>query len=425
VVVQGDEAEAGLSRISQAFGRLEQREPSMVLRRTHMALIDMGASALGAQTQLGRLAISFAGLAGPEGLAAVAIIGALGLGFKELGKAGDQAAADVEASANRMHAAIGKALGEGFGSERRAAFTSSIADARLRLATLLGAPVTPDTVAIGETGGGELFPSADLAGAKDTRADQIANLNTAIGQLTVGLATIDRESEKAAEAGLRKLREELSGINAEISIFMAGSVARGTLPAQDILSRIKVPTLAQLQGAETARQVNLGGTKQVVDAIGVSLLGVGRGETADIVRGPDARPDRNAEKLASVIGREIGPLISAFSGGGARGAVSGAGGIAATLASLNDPKTGKALLGSAAPWLSLAGGVLSGITSLFGGSKPKVIISAFEEEAARQIKELRSDPATTQFVLIGPDARGTQQQLNRLNRMGVISRLPR
>jgi hypothetical protein len=138
------------------------------------------------------------------------------------------------------------------------------------------------------------------------------------------------------------------------------------------------------------------------------------------------KDDRNDEKIAAAIGREIGPLISAFSGGGIHGAVAGAGGIASTLASLNNPNTGKALLGTAAPWLSLAGGVLSGVSSLLGGSKPKVIITAFEEEAARQIKELRSDPATTSYIIIGPaDMRQTQQQLARLGRMGVISRLPR
>jgi hypothetical protein len=54
-----------------------------------------------------------------------------------------------------------------------------------------------------------------------------------------------------------------------------------------------------------------------------------------------------------------------------------------------------------------------------------VIITAFEEQALREIKELRNAPVTTQVVVIGGgDPRQTQQVLNRLVRIGVIQRLP-
>lgn len=143
----------------------------------------------------------------------------------------------------------------------------------------------------------------------------------------------------------------------------------------------------------------------------------------------DAREARNAEKIAGAIGHEIGPLIMlmAGAGGGARGAVAGLGGITGMLAGLEDPKSGKALLGHAAPWLTLTSGILSGVSALFGGhTKPKMIIDAYGAQAIEQMKELRGDPATTQFVVIGPvDGRAMMQTLNRLVRMGVLSRLPR
>src|SRR5437899_749464 len=137
--------------------------------------------------------------------------------------------------------------------------------------------------------------------------------------------------------------------------------------------------------------------------------------------------ERNAERMALAIGREIGPIIAMMSGGGVRGVVAGAGGITATLASLNDPK-GNALMGAAAPWLSLTSGVLSGMSMLFGhgGQKPKMIITAFEGQALEEIKQLRADPVTTQFTVIAApgDPRQLTQQLGRLARKGVLQRLP-
>lgn len=417
VVVQGDEAVAGIGRIDQAFARLERSGPTMALRSTRRAIDELANAATGLHPALGRVVSMMAefGIGGAVGLGAVGGFAAIGLEIKSLISFSGELEKNLE-TLNTKFASLGGAGATGFAQLGQLRETE---------------PSQPGIFGRLVARVGSFFEKPGEIGDQQTAIEEGIAAQTATTTNMTNRVIHQIHSEhaariKAAGAAIQKVIEEGAGINAEITMFMLGSRARGTLPGQNALTGIRIPTLTELQGAETARRVDLGGTKQIVDAIGVSLLGVAQGRTADIARGPDAREDRNAEKLASALGREIGPLIAAFSGGGARGAVTGAGGIAATLASLNDPKTGKALLGASAPWLSLASGVLSGIGSLFGGgSKPKVIITAFEEEAARQIKELRGEPATTQYIILGGDARGTQQQLARLSRLGVIQRMPR
>src|SRR5260370_29603675 len=62
-------------QLGTAFQRFEAREPSMVVRRTALALEGLGASAVGAQGQLGRLGATFALFAGPEAAAGLAAAG--------------------------------------------------------------------------------------------------------------------------------------------------------------------------------------------------------------------------------------------------------------------------------------------------------------------------------------------------------------
>lgn len=423
----GEAGPAVGDRMATAFARLEAREPTMVLRRTRMAIEEMAVSAVGVTGPLGRVAASFGLLAGPLGIGALLAVGAGGAIWHAIEAEADRAADNVEAAAKRMHDAMTKAVGEGFGPERRDLFEQRIAETQAQLAQIEASAVPSPVVKNVYTPYG--YSSTVDTGAADARQKQIDNLKTLLGQLTASIAELDRESEKAAEAGLRKLREEFSGINVEVARWIAQPFNVGTLQG------LKVPSLAQLQLDEIGRQVNLAGDKKAVDAIGISLLGVGRGETGGFLRPEraDHNDERNAERLAMAIGREIGPLISLGAGIGrgssGQAALAGLGAIGGTLSSLHHTVDGKemALLGKAAPYVSLASGVLSGLSSIFGGGqKPKVIITAFEEEAARQIKELRSDPATTQFIIIGStDIRSTQQALARLNRMGVISRLPR
>jgi len=51
----------------------------------------------------------------------------------------------------------------------------------------------------------------------------------------------------------------------------------------------------------------------------------------------------------------------------------------------------------------IAACMLRGIGSLFGGNaKPKLIITAFEEEALRQIQELRGEPRLSVVIWLRP-----------------------
>src|SRR2546422_11780119 len=61
-------------RMTQAFVRLEAREPTMVLRRARLAVEELGASAIGVQGPMGRLAAAFRMLRGSQ-----AVVGIPGL----------------------------------------------------------------------------------------------------------------------------------------------------------------------------------------------------------------------------------------------------------------------------------------------------------------------------------------------------------
>lgn len=86
VVVQGDEAVAGVGRIEQAFGRLERNQPTMALRTTRRAIDELAVAATGLHPVMGRVLATFAemGIGGAVGLGAVAGFAAIGLEIKTI-----------------------------------------------------------------------------------------------------------------------------------------------------------------------------------------------------------------------------------------------------------------------------------------------------------------------------------------------------
>jgi hypothetical protein len=94
-----------------------------------------------------------------------------------------------------------------------------------------------------------------------------------------------KEENRVLEAQ-RDLLQEIDQISADVSKLFA------TPQFQATLQSIRVPNLAQLQGAETARQVNLAGDKLAADAISRSLIGVGMGRTSDIGHAAAGRQNR-------------------------------------------------------------------------------------------------------------------------------------
>jgi len=410
VVIQGDEAVAGVGRIDQALGRLERSEPTMALRSTRRAIDELAASASGLHPVFARVLATFAqfSIGGAVGLGVVAGFAAIGLEVKSLISFSGELDKTLD-KLNAKFASLGGAGASGF------AQLAQIRDEE---------PSQPGPVGRLIARVGSFFEKPGEIG------DQQAAIEEGIGaqEATIANATtlmihkIHHEHAaliNAAGEAVRKVREELSGINAEIQTFIMGSAARGMAPLN--LAGIHVPTLAELQWNETARQVNLAGTKQAVDAIGINLLGVGRGQTSDIAR-QVPRADKEWERIGSAMLTGM-TMIASARGGNVGAAALGALGETATAAS------GLKMFAGEAKWLGPAGFALSAVSSLAslfgGGQKPKVIITAFEEEAARQIKELRSDPATTSYIIIGPaDARRLMQQTSRLARMGVIQRQP-
>jgi len=481
----GEAAPAIGDRMSQAFARLEAREPTMVLRRARLAMEELTVSAVGMTGPAGRLAASFAMLGGATLTGAIAGAAGLAIEFKDLlefsGKLDKQLEAlntkfatlggsmavilrhseelrqtEIEGPGffMRMFARAGEGPGAGDQAEAieegMAAQMATLANAR----NLTDRQVAETRRQRDQQAAGRLIhhiaaePTPKALQDLVARREDILKLGDESAKLWVK-AFLDTVRQQDPQQQLRSLMaqrglfEKLGGD--ALNEWRKGWLAASAAAAPGMTAR------AIVGGAEFARQTKpteLGPALTPLSTFdfrgpGEALLAAQRPFTAPAFgatfhpltdrpfgsekpgEAAERNAERNAEKMASVLGRELGPLIAAFSGGGARGAVAGLGGITGTLASLNDPK-GKALLGSAAPYLSLASGVLSGISSLFGGGqKPKVIITAFEEQAARQIKELRGEPLTTSIIVIGAtDMRQTQQALNRLARLGIIPRLP-
>lgn len=483
----GEAAPAVGDRMSQAFARLEAREPTMVLRRSRMAIEEMALSAVGAQGPMARMAASFALLGGAEGLAALGAIGAIGFEIKTLVGLNDE----LEKSLVKSNTQFAQMVG-GVASLR--AKMAELAVQAKEVHDTMTDPGFVERIKILMTGGagattfvqGQLSQTATLQNEQALAAQQIsrtreeAQLRATTGLLRhisaepTGKAIRDligrrddlvKLGDEAAQAWAKAFlgavrhedpQQQLKDLLGQHGVFekLGGEAFREFQAAWLAASAAAAPGLTphrQLSTAEFMQRTKPGELGPALTPLstfdlrgpGELALAAGRSFTAPAFgsqfhpltnrpegsekpgEAADRNAERNAEKMASVLGRELGPLIAAFSGGGARGAIGGAGAITGTLASLNDPK-GNALLGTAAPYLSLASGVLSGISSLFGGGqKPKVIITAFEDAALREMKQLRGEPLTTQVIVVGAvDMRNVQQALSRLNKLGIIPRLP-
>lgn len=486
----GEAAPAIGDRMSQAFARLEAREPTMVLRRARMAIEEMAMSAVGATGPLGRLGATMALMGGPTTLGLVAGFAAVGLEVKSLLEFNDKLDKQL-VGLNTKFATLGGSISVAL-RQMEAMRQTDVEQPSwvIRLLARIGEPLPGMESDLGtavETGfAAQMATQANTRALMDRQLDRQREernqqatarllhhitagptpqaLQALIGQRD-NLIHLGAESGKMwAKAFLDTVRQEdpqkqLRDLLAQHGTFerLGGEALQDWNKGWLAASAGAAPGLTPrtpLHLAPRSRQF-----QQELPQLQTFALGGGLGEAvlgahADLslnapafgrshpigtmprhpIEGSerneariDQQNERNAERMATVIGREIGPIIALMAGGGARGAVAGLAGISGTLASLNDPRTGKALLGAAAPELSLASGVLSGLTSLLGGGgqKPKFIIASYEAEALRQMKDVRGEPLTTQVIVVGAvDMRQVQQALSRLNRIGIIPRLP-
>jgi hypothetical protein len=86
-----------------------------------------------------------------------------------------------------------------------------------------------------------------------------------------------------------------------------------------------------------------------------------------------------------------------------------------------------ALISATGPAGALPGAAVSGLgglVSLFATQRPKVIISAYEEQAMAQMREVRGDPLTTSIAFVGSDPRNMAYLLGRLGRRDATPRFP-
>lgn len=463
-------------RMGQAFARLEAREPTMVLRRVRFAIEEMAASAIGATGPAGRLAGSLALLmpGGAVALGAVAGLAGIGVEIKSLVEYSGQLEEALQ-KVNTEFASLGGAGSTQLRSiealgQREPTQPGMFGRLVARLGTAGEFVINHPFPGISREGG----PGDQQAAIEEGMAAQQATFDMA-GNLMMRQfharqeATVKRHGEQQRRDELKQIGLEapdraIHDLLANRTRFQSLGAEAAAEWAKAFLDAVKASGLGPTLREGFQPGVLGGGTRYGFQSpAGSPVRGLGETPTfggfgpepdrktfAGIDRGgpgltfhdidvPRARrfegkddpraaqnAERNAERMGTVLAREIGPLIALMAGGGARGAVGGLSAIAGTMASLRDAK-GAAVLGSAAGPLAIASGLLGGLTALLGGGgqKPKVIITAFEEQALREIKQLRGEPLTTQIVVIGAvDMRVTQQALSRLARMGVITRLP-
>ncbi len=262
-------AEAATNRLGLAFERLERREPTMVLRRSALAMESLAASSLGMAGPLGRLAATAPLLFGTTGFLAVGVIGAVGGAFKALAdhtaafgaaldKLGDSMEraqlgprADLAGRLGEMRKQMGELTKPGF-LER--AFTG----VNQFLTGGIMAPVTQGlgvTTVFGQAAQGE----AAARGIERSRQQQVIDALVAENQLKLVAA---RNQELLRVVDLRLGIEKLSlGIHPTadqlLNLTTQQKLYANALSNLDPITKATINTLIGLEAQETRRNARL------------------------------------------------------------------------------------------------------------------------------------------------------------------------
>lgn len=372
-----------VQQMERAFARLEAREPTMVLRRTRMAVEELAASSIGMQGPWGRLVASI-GMLAPGGAVTLAAVGGIGLISAEIQKLANEAG-EIEQRTQKLNDAFAK----------------------------MGGPDAVGFVKMGEmiTRLGEiqeqLNPEKHM-GLLTRRGD----VGFRDSEEAIGLRT------EAATLGLMITRQhtEIMKRHADAMEKHAKQIEEAEKKSRE--QRIK-ETLPYLGTGHVAFDWE---NQATLENTGIMAKGGGVASRWTTPPAPD-KVDRDWKLIGGAIVRGIGDVSRGARAGDPGGAaLSALGGIASEASALK-------MFASAAPVLGPIGFGLSTLGSLFGlGShKPKlqVVISEYERQALDQMKELRGDPLTTSWIFVGGgDIRQTQYQLGRLARRDAVTRLP-
>ncbi len=164
------------------------------------------------------------------------------------------------------------------------------------------------------------------------------------------------------------------------------------------------------------------------DASQIGVLAPGGGISGITPKGQDElrrQADRQLEatkrlpfEIGTVMAGHMTAVVAAAVRGQPGGVVSGIGGLAGGLMSAvgSLPSQAGSLLGPVGAIVGASTAALGGLISLFSSGKPRVTITAFEEQALAEIRNLRADPLTTSLAILGSDPRATLYALNRLQR---------
>jgi hypothetical protein len=409
-----------VDRLGQAFTRLEAREPTMALRSTRFAIASLASEAIGATGPLAKLgeAALLLGAGTGTGLAIMGGLALIGAGYNTL-TAGARAAAEATKKLSEEVVSLAQkgsefrqthiGLQRGQAEQDLTKATQKLADLHVEFDR-----VSSRHMRLLAEGANTLDAWKErVEAARKAWQDQLAIVRELKGAVTdLGrpgeLAPVTVETTAAISASL----------SARVARAGAGALTMGT-------TTFGFPGFVGLGRDPTTNAFTF-------DRAGRVLAGdtdEGMGRTADRLAGIALdREGRDAQKDNTVALRTTERAISGLAAivvGASRGGPAGAlGGLGAGISGLAGVSQHLASLGPIGTGISAAGSIL-GIFS-GGSNKMHVQVDAYGEQALEQERQLRSDPLTTQIIVVGgmSDMRSVQYALARLGRRDAVTRLP-
>ncbi len=393
-------------RLGDAFGRLEKREPTMVLRRARTEVASLATSVIGARNPIAGLVTDFTLMAGGAAAFGTAI-GSAGLVLSI--RAMVSPMAEMTKAANTLHEALNKnatavdriALAMGnlrTGAEKTVAIWSSLSGAM-------------QSFGLGSVA--DFFAGKALAGGAQAGRSLTADLQQQGAQFIAGkvqevqqqyMTTGQRWSREAALLGLPP------GIQREAerqgNLYDAGKELPPFTPPQ---YATVAPQLRSLR--DQSREVLLRTTRLRAPPIGkIPFAEYDSEYYSQLNAGEGLQPHEPGADTGAILSAVLGLVGSAR--GGAGGVVSGLGGLA-NVALKNTPLLGQAL--------SFGGGLLS---LLGGGGPPHVIIKSLEEQAIRDMNRVMQIPNSVIVSILRANGRTDPQVRSDLTRLANRDALP-
>lgn len=443
-------------RLSKAFQSLEEREPTMAVRRLHLAIEDLAISATGATGPLGRIATTFAslGLGGAVGIATVAGFAAIGFEIKKILDFSGDLEKSLTKGSQGFASMAGSAATAAFalGQTQERIEDLSHASTMERLIGMLNFTAGPGDLGVAMATGRE----SALATEENIRILQMRGIRQTHEDMG-GISDRERTAAQAIESAAQPLARLALGAHASAAalINFNEQVALELLGFQKIddatktrIGHLIAETAAiertNVQTAERLRVlINSGGVPGRGGTFGTFLLDNFGGPLPDLPGGTvTADPTLAREILFRISAsqqtglnfQDIGRADAGLSGGGrldVQRLITGGLGLAGAARSGN---VGGAIAGiggivSAVPGAQLPGAIIAGIgglVSLFASGGAKVTIDDLSAKALEQLRNTIQLPTYLSQVITGannPDAlRGTRYQQGRMQARDTVPR---